>query len=290
MQKSNLKILPIEITKKLDLDKNVLYHLYIEEKKPSPEVAKILNVSPATIRKYLKEYNIPLRTKNEAAKLSHLFQKKIIEKEKLYRLYVEEKKSLSEIAKMFRVCIATVLNRMKEFGIERRADSEALKNRFKNEKASFYGKHHSEEAKIKISEAGKGRKSAMYGKHHSEETKRKISEALKSENAPGWKGGITPENDRIRASLEMKLWKKAVLERDNFTCQACSKRGGKLHVHHINNFADFPELRVAIDNGITLCKKCHKEFHHLYGNKNNTKGQLEEFTNFVKYGVRKEKD
>ena len=30
-------------------------------------------------------------------------------------------------------------------------------------------------------------------------------------------------------------------------------------------------------NGITLNDKAHKEFHKKYGNKNNTKEQLEEF-------------
>ena len=55
--------------------------------------------------------------------------------------------------------------------------------------------------------------------------------------------------------------------------------GGELVVHHINNFADFPELRTAIDNGITLSKKAHQDFHKIYGVRNNTKEQLEEFLN-----------
>ncbi|MCI4463678.1 MAG: HNH endonuclease [Caldisericum sp.] len=99
----------------------------------------------------------------------------------------------------------------------------------------------------------------------------------KGENNWRWKGGITPENLQIRHSLEMRLWRKAVFERDNFTCQKCGQKGGDLEAHHINNFADFPELRFAIDNGITLCKYCHKEFHKKYGFTNNTKEQLEEF-------------
>lgn len=92
-----------------------------------------------------------------------------------------------------------------------------------------------------------------------------------------WKGGITSENMKIRKSLEMKLFKKACMERDDFTCQKTGQRGGRLEVHHINNFANFPKLRTDIRNGITLSKESHKEFHHIYGLKNNTREQLEEF-------------
>lgn len=94
-----------------------------------------------------------------------------------------------------------------------------------------------------------------------------------------WKGGITNEKKIIRQRIEMKLWRKACLERDNFTCQKTGKRGGNLEVHHINNFADFPELRTSIENGVTLSKSAHLEFHKLYGFKNNTLVQLQEFLN-----------
>ena len=98
-----------------------------------------------------------------------------------------------------------------------------------------------------------------------------------NENHPNWKGGITPENKKIRDSIDYELWRIAVFERDNFICQKTGERGGKLHSHHIQNFADFPELRFAIDNGITLSEKAHREFHKTYGVKNNTKKQLKKF-------------
>lgn len=74
-----------------------------------------------------------------------------------------------------------------------------------------------------------------------------------------WKGGITPENMRIRASKEYKDWRTAVFERDDYTCQECGSRGYQLNADHIKPFAYFPELRLAIENGRTLCVPCHRK-------------------------------
>lgn len=72
-----------------------------------------------------------------------------------------------------------------------------------------------------------------------------------------WRGGITPINEKIRASTEYKLWRTSVFLRDNFTCVFCMKRGGKIQADHIKPFSMFPELRFSIDNGRTLCISCH---------------------------------
>lgn len=79
---------------------------------------------------------------------------------------------------------------------------------------------------------------------------------------PNWKGGITTLNASIRASDNMRLWRESVFKRDNWTCQKCGARsckGGyiRIEAHHIKPFATFPELRCVIENGLTLCKKCH---------------------------------
>ena len=100
---------------------------------------------------------------------------------------------------------------------------------------------------------------------------------ITGKNHFNWKNGATPENAKIRNSMEFDLWRIAVFARDNWTCQKTGIKGGKLTPHHIQNFAQWPELRLAIDNGITLSKEAHREFHHRYGVKNNTREQLEEF-------------
>jgi len=92
-----------------------------------------------------------------------------------------------------------------------------------------------------------------------------------------WKGGLTSRNKKDRESLESKLWREAVFKRDNYTCQKTGVRGETLHPHHILNFAQYPKLRFAIDNGITLSKSSHQQFHRKYGRKNNTRKQLNEF-------------
>jgi hypothetical protein len=121
------------------------------------------------------------------------------------------------------------------------------------------------------------------GRIVSKEIREKISLSNKGKGGmegdknPRWKGGITSENQKVKNSIEYKLWRKSVFERDSFTCQKYKSKGGYLISHHINNFADFTELRLAIDNGITLSKKAHDEFHKLYGRRNNTKEQLINF-------------
>ena len=65
----------------------------------------------------------------------------------------------------------------------------------------------------------------------------------------------------VRRSGAYSNWRKAVFERDGYMCQSCGQLGGRLNAHHIKRFADYPELRLVVDNGITLCESCHRKVH-----------------------------
>jgi hypothetical protein len=130
----------------------------------------------------------------------------------------------------------------------------------------------------KIAETSRGRKmpprskqhlerisKALMGRPLSEEHRKKVSLSLSGktgDKSRNWRGGLTSVNNIIRGSTEYKLWRQSVFERDNWTCIWCGKKGnetgGILNADHIKPFCDYPELRFAIDNGRTLCVKCHR--------------------------------
>lgn len=67
-----------------------------------------------------------------------------------------------------------------------------------------------------------------------------------------------------RGSKNYRLWKKSVFTRDNYTCRKCNSKE-RIEAHHIIRWVDNIDLRYELDNGLTLCYKCHKLEHK--GNK-----------------------
>ena len=82
-----------------------------------------------------------------------------------------------------------------------------------------------------------------------------------SSNNPNWKGGLKFTNQIGRNSKKHNDWIKLVFERDNYECQKCGQIGHKLNAHHIYPWAKFKDKRFELENGITLCVKCHRQVH-----------------------------
>lgn len=68
-------------------------------------------------------------------------------------------------------------------------------------------------------------------------------------------------NKDHRQSPEYTEWRTEVFTRDSYTCKKCGIKGGELNAHHIEHFSKNKKKRFDIDNGITLCIKCHRNEH-----------------------------
>ncbi|MBW3634867.1 MAG: HNH endonuclease [Armatimonadetes bacterium] len=97
----------------------------------------------------------------------------------------------------------------------------------------------------------------IYGPRAEEEArKRRDSNRARFEGKPRKSEDARPKHN---ADYRYSEWRRAVFERDNFTCQVCGQRGGLLNAHHLRSWAKHPEARFEISNGLTVCADhCHK--------------------------------
>lgn len=108
------------------------------------------------------------------------------------------------------------------------------------------------------------RKPTGFGKKRSLETRKKISRGNMGNKSHFWKDGVSQinrtERQNIMSTFEYRQWRKQVFGRDNYVCQICEERGGKLRANHIKLFSAYKELRLVLTNGITICKRCDIKF------------------------------
>ena len=90
--------------------------------------------------------------------------------------------------------------------------------------------------------------------------------------------GVDVYRNNYRSGYQDRKWKKEVHKRDNDTCVCCGKENlSPKYAHHLESYNTNENLRYDVDNGVTLCKECHFNFHKIYGVKNNTRKQFEEY-------------
>ncbi len=145
----------------------------------------------------------------------------------------------------------------------------------------WLGRKHSEETKKKISESLRGRFMGENNVSKRLEVRQKISKRLSGrkcpwtternlKNNPAKKGKENYQwiEDRTklkslsrgkeRRSYRYSEWRDRVKARDDNKCKIGNNDcKGRIEVHHILGFKEYPELRYEINNGITLC-----HFHH----------------------------
>ena len=154
---------------------------------------------------------------------------------------------------------------------------------------------HSKKHKRKISVALTKFRNTVRGKKQQREKSRKFWDNLsvqerrlvgfgsnfnsfKRKRNGNWRGGITPLNHLIRNCNFYYEWRKKIKQRDRGVCQGCFKMRKENEIHHIKQFFIIREenniktLQDAlkckelwdVNNGATLCKKCHYLTRHGY--------------------------
>jgi len=162
-----------------------------------------------------------------------------------------------------------------------------------------YGKQQSKQHRESISNSNKGRtlteqqrkniglsRLGKPGYKWSKKEKRSISEARRGKLSHTYIDGRTSLHKMLRGCVEMKIWRASVFKRDNYICTVCNKKSsGNIESHHKVSFSiilskflvKYNKLDATkdkeklfkfalkynkfwnINNGQTLCKKCHSK-------------------------------
>lgn len=152
------------------------------------------------------------------------------------------------------------------------------KNNFCSKNCSdkfLIGKKVKDETKNKISNTMKGRPAHNKGIKPNDDARRnmRIGQLKRVQNGKhnNYKGGISELRLKIRDMTESKIWRDSVFRRDKYTCRHCRTKKTNMESHHIKLFStilDENKINTIedaikckelwdVNNGITLCKKCH---------------------------------
>ena len=159
---------------------------------------------------------------------------------------IEEKKTLREIARIKGCSMPSVRRNAIKMGIAYEKDMRIIIKRVRKRDG--------------WAEKMKGNKYALGLVSHFKGKKRLEISGDKHWN---WQGGIAEDIPRNQLFKGYGDWRRSVYKRDGYRCVLCGhKKSGDLQAHHIKPVKSHKELVVRMDNGLTVCIKCHKEIHY----------------------------
>lgn len=261
-----------------NLDKEFLYNEHWINKKSLDKIARDNNIASGSMNYIFKKFNIFIRTLSESNKL---INSKGFDENKVIDLYINDQKTMKEIAELIGSCASNIYKILKRNNIKTRkghiawnkgldkndprviAKSKKQAKTLKELYSSGKFKAWNDGLTIKTSEKvrllnskrlkntiyKRGKENPCYGKPLSKEHRIKLSLA---------KGGtgISGEKSEYGYEFDSSLKEKARF-RDQYKCKICGcsqlENGQMLSIHHI----DYNKLNNNINNLVSLCRGCH---------------------------------
>lgn len=243
------------------IDEQLLRKYYLEDKLSVEECAKKFNCSSMPIRRAIREYNIPKRNISES--LKEIFKDKTNHPKYGWKTPKEVKDKISNSQPYKGTNHQTNTGRT-QFKVGRET-TPAMR-----ESSSIVSKRMWEENPDYLPSCNR--------KLWREDYERLCSTRARGENNGNWNENVEFYR-RARNWLNCVYeWHYKIFERDDYTCWICGRRGEILNAHHtypfnqiiedfVNKYGeDMERLKlyypfITLENGITLCEKCHKELH-----------------------------
>lgn len=108
---------------------------------------------------------------------------------------------------------------------------------------------------------------AKYGVPYYTQTEEYKEQYLYGENNYFYRKDGKETDLRYENTTELKQWRQAIYDKYNRTCVICGQKHNSQNIieaHHLWGYFDFPDKIYDVENGVTLCKHHHRQFHWLY--------------------------
>ena len=272
--------------KKIIIDKEILYQLYVVEQKSLAEISEILKLNRRTVTINIENYGFEDSVKHNKRRRVDKTNNLEELKQQFYQDYICNDMTLEQLVNKYGYTRYKTKQLLKEFDIVKQKNK-TLDRKIYDDKELLYDLYVTQKKSIQLisaelncSEETISRKLKVFGiptrKNH-------VSKSDRNKSYSNYKILLKKSRKKFNNELRVKR-----LKIDNFKCQCCGKTT-KLEVHHIKTLqsmvddtlqyfgikdlsnvdirkliADIVQERYDyndLDNLITVCKDCHIKIH-----------------------------